>query len=404
MIFLSNVLQFYTSYYPIIMTIVWLIGSWISGVRVSKTKQQEHVKTDKVTILLSMFNEEENIIETLQSFTQLEYSNFDVVIVDDKSNDHSVKIVKKWLNDQVKITVNLIELSKNIGKAQALNEAIKQIDSPYILVTDADSLLASNAINKLLQGVTNERVAAVTGKPIVRNRTTLLGRLQALEYVGIIDRIKRAQDNLYGGIMTVAGVVVLYRKKALLSVNGFDRTAITEDIDITWRLRKNQWLIRYTPESLAYILVPETFRGYFKQRIRWSIGGLEVFLKNIKWAVKQGSTYQKMLLLDMFLSHIWAWLAVITLCQYILLTVTTKTFSLPGGILLLYISLFFIMFFQGLIQDKGQSMLTVQDIFALPFYSTFYWFTSLVTAIISQFNIVFFHKQKGSWKSPDRGR
>lgn len=183
MIFLSNVLQFYTSYYPIIMTIVWLLGSWISGIRISKTKQQ-CVKNDKVTILLSMFNEEENIIETLQSFTHLEYSNFDVVIVDDKSNDHSVKIVKKWLNDQVKITVNLIELSQNIGKAQALNEAIKQIDSPYILVTDADSLLASNAINKLLQGVTNERVAAVTGKPIVRNRTTLLGRLQALEYVG----------------------------------------------------------------------------------------------------------------------------------------------------------------------------------------------------------------------------
>lgn len=101
-----------------------------------------------------------------------------------------------------------------------------------------------------------------------------------------------------------------------------------------------------------------------------------------------------MLLLDMFLSHIWAWLAVITLCQYVLLTVTTKTFSLPGGILILYISLFFIMFFQGLIQDKGQSMLTVQDIFALPFYSTFYWFTSLITAIISQFNIAFFTNRK----------
>jgi Glycosyltransferases, probably involved in cell wall biogenesis len=159
-------------------------------------------------------------------------------------------------------------------------------------------------------------------------------------------------------------------------------------------IKKNQWLIRYTPESLAYILVPETFKGYFKQRIRWSIGGLEVFLKNIKWVVKQGSTYQRMLLLDMFLSHIWAWLAVITLCQYVLLTVTTKTFSLPGGILILYISLFFIMFFQGLIQDKGQSMLTVQDIFALPFYSTFYWFTSLITAIISQFNIAFFTNRK----------
>ncbi|WP_283092195.1 hypothetical protein [Leuconostoc mesenteroides] len=39
MIFLSNVLQFYTSYYPIIMTIVWLLGSWISGIRISKTKQ-----------------------------------------------------------------------------------------------------------------------------------------------------------------------------------------------------------------------------------------------------------------------------------------------------------------------------------------------------------------------------
>lgn len=403
---MSNILQFYTAHYPIIMSLVWLIGAGLSSFKWQSNGHQIARPTHgvKVTILLAMFNEENTILETLTALTKIQYANYDVVIVDDKSTDHSVAVVSQWLAKQSSTKFRLIPLSQNIGKAQALNEAIKHIDAPFILATDADAVLAPDVIDQLLRQVTSDRVAAVTGKPVVRNRTTLLGRLQTLEYLGIIDRIKRAQASLYGGIMTVAGVVVLYRREALLAVNGFDRQAITEDIDITWRLRKQHWQIRYAADALVYILVPETVKGYFKQRVRWSVGGIEVFLKNKAWVLGKGYLHQKLLLLDMFFSHIWAWFVIMTLGQYVVQAVANQTFSLPGGVLFLYTVLFFVMFLQGMIQDKHQSQVEIQDLFAIPFYSLFYWLTALVAALVSQFQVVFFYQQKGSWESPDRGR
>ncbi|AFS40498.1 glycosyltransferase [Leuconostoc gelidum] len=404
MTYISELVQDFTTYYPIFMSLIWIIGSWLSSFHFNHEKFNEPNTNEKVTILMSIFNEENNIVETLSSFTQLTYANCDVVIVDDKSTDNSVNLVKNWLNKHESTPVRLIELSKNLGKAAALNQAIKQINSPYILVTDADAILAHDVIENLLKQMTDETVAAVTGKPVVRNRTTLLAKLQTLEYVGIIDRIKRAQDFLYGGIMTVAGVVVLYRREALMSVAGFDSTAITEDIDITWRLRKKNWRIRYTPHALVYILAPETIHGYIKQRVRWSVGGIEVLLKNLKWTFKGTNKRQKLLLVDVCLSHIWSWTVIITSIQYLVVTIDTQTFSLPGVVIMIYILLFFSMMLQGILQDHGQSQLGVPELFVIPFYSTFYWITVLITAIMSQLNVAFFHKQRGSWSSPDRGR
>lgn len=280
-----NVVQLYTAYYPIIMTIVWIMGSWVSGLMTHRAM----IKSDsqaKVTILLAMFNEEYTIGTALNSLSYLTYENFDVVVVDDKSEDESVTIVMRWMTAHPTIKTRLIQLPENVGKAAALNEAIKVIHADFVLATDADATLAPGSIQQLLASVTNDRIGAVTGKPIVRNRTTLLGRLQALEYVVIIDRIKRAQDSFYGGIMTVAGVISLYRTDALRDVGGFDSAAMTEDIDITWRLKKNNWQVHYNPKALVYILVPETLKGFFKQRTRWSVGGLEVLLRNISWSWK----------------------------------------------------------------------------------------------------------------------
>lgn len=406
---ISNVIQFYATYYPIIMTVVWITGAWLFDVRskfmISKSVA---IRAPKVTILLSMYNEEHTIVETLNSFLKVNYSNYDVVLVDDKSEDNTISIVQDWMdnekNKQSRTNIKLIKLTRNLGKAQALNQAMQQINSEFVLVTDADSILAPNAILELLSRFDNERVGAVTGKPVVRNRTTLLGRLQTLEYMGVIDHIKRAQDTLCGGIMTVAGVIVLYRRNALLEVNGFDPLARTEDIDITWRLRRKQWLVQYTPHALVYILVPETLKGYLRQRTRWSTGGLEVLFKNLKWVLHSKSLDQKMLLIDMCLSHIWAWLAVITMVQYIGVAITARTFSLPGVTLLIYIVLFTAMLLQGLTQDKQKSKINWYDMLGLPVYSTFYWVTALVTALISQIIVGTFHKQKGSWTSPDRGR
>lgn len=77
----------------------------------------------------------------------------------------------------------------------------------------------------------------------------------------------------------MSGVVSAFRKSALHRVGYWNLDMVTEDIDISWKLQMDYWDIRYEPHALCWILMPETLRGLWKQRLRWAQGGNEVLLR-----------------------------------------------------------------------------------------------------------------------------
>src|SRR5690606_12132333 len=91
---------------------------------------------------------------------------------------------------------------------------------------------------------------------------------------------KRTQ-RVYGQVFTVSGVCTAFRLQALHEVGYWDLDMITEDIDITWKLQLAGWTVFYEPRALCWILMPETLKGIWKQRLRWAQGGAEVFRKNL---------------------------------------------------------------------------------------------------------------------------
>ncbi len=72
-----------------------------------------------------------------------------------------------------------------------------------------------------------------------------------------------------------------YKVKALLDAGMWDTDLITDDIGITWKLQRRFWDVRYEPKALCWMLVPETLRGIWKQRLRWTQGGIEVILRHM---------------------------------------------------------------------------------------------------------------------------
>jgi biofilm PGA synthesis N-glycosyltransferase PgaC len=165
---------------------------------------------------------------------------------------------------------------RNQGKAMGLRMAALAANSDFLICIDGDALLDRYATRWLMWHlVTGPRVGAVTGNPRIRNRSTLLGRLQVGEFSSIIGLIKRAQ-RIYGRIFTVSGVIAGFRISALHHVGYWNTDMVTEDIDVSWRLQMDFWDIRYEPNALCWILMPETLRGLWKQRLRWAQGGVEV--------------------------------------------------------------------------------------------------------------------------------
>ena len=104
---------------------------------------------------------------------------------------------------------------ENQGKASALNHGLLVAKGEYVACIDGDAVLDFDAIDYMVQSLElNRAYGAVTGNPRVRNRSTILGRLQVSEFSSIIGLIKRAQS-LMGTIFTVSGVCCLFRKDVM---------------------------------------------------------------------------------------------------------------------------------------------------------------------------------------------
>ena len=276
-------LSLFVFWYPLVMSLVWIAGSLIFHKRREKIVDFDIDAIDwpMVSLLIPCFNEEETIEETIDSMQSLPYQNKEIIVVNDGSTDQTRDVLRKLAVKYPELRV--IDCQENRGKASALNLAALASRAEYLVCVDSDALLDQHAIYYLIYNFLNkgERLGAVSGNPRIRNRDTLLSKLQIVEYASIIGAIKRAQ-RVVGKIMTVSGVVVAFRKKALVDVGLWDTDMITEDISISWKLQERFWDIRYETRALCWMLVPETLGGLWKQRIRWAQGGQEVILRHFR--------------------------------------------------------------------------------------------------------------------------
>ena len=267
-------------YYPLFMAYVWMIGAVLYYLRHERKAEGQHPELmtyPKVSILIPCHNEADNIRETLHFCLNQDYPNFDIIAINDGSRDNTLEILEELSQRHPELRV--INLATNQGKAVGLRTAALLTPSEFLVCIDGDALLSPDATRWIVRHfIENPDVGAVTGNPRIRNRSTLLGKVQVGEFSAIVGMIKRAQ-RLYGRIFTVSGVIAGFRKSALSQVGYWSPDMVTEDIDISWKLQLSGWQIRFEPNALCWVLMPETLSGLWKQRSRWAQGGVEVLIR-----------------------------------------------------------------------------------------------------------------------------
>ncbi len=261
--------------YPVLSAVVWLMTSLFYFLGKERTDERREAALyalpdppPLVSVLIPAHCEEKLIGATIEGALRIDYPSFEVVIVDDGSTDATLEKILPYVATG---RVRLVRKTANEGKAMALNDALACLNGEIVLTLDADAVADPLILRHVVPHFSSARVAAVTGNPRVVNRRTLLSKIQLIEFTSIVGLLRRAQ-RVWGRIQTVSGVVVAFRKRALLDVGLFDPAMATEDIDMSWRLQKRFWDIRYEPRALVRMQVPETFAGLWKQRRRWAIG------------------------------------------------------------------------------------------------------------------------------------
>jgi len=251
----------------------FLISSLLLDVRPSR-KKIDSEKLPNISILIAAYNEEDNIEITLESIKNEYYTKngkTTVIVINDGSTD---KTKEKLLNYNEYNWIKIINLEKNVGKANALNVGLSEVKTDLIITIDADSVLYNNAILRLVERYLldpDDPVAVLVGN----SRNNFVTKIQEWDYFHGIASVKRIQS-LYGGTLVAQGAFSLYETEEILKVGGWPDT-VGEDIVLTWALLGTGKRIGFAEDACLFTNAPETWGKFIRQRQRWSRGLIEAF-------------------------------------------------------------------------------------------------------------------------------
>lgn len=362
-----------------------------------------------MSVIIPCYNEADNVRDTIGYALDLDYPVFEVIAVNDGSKDDTGEILDELARQHPRLRV--IHQASNQGKAVALNTGLAVSRHEFLLCIDGDAVLDPHAAKWLMRHFAlSPRVGAVTGNPRIRNRSTILGRIQVGEFAAIIGLIKRAQRT-YGRLFTVSGVIAAFRKSAVCQVGFWSDDMLTEDIDISWKLQLSHWAVHFEPRALVWILMPETIRGLWKQRLRWAQGGAQVLLKHNGAMTVWRHRRMWPVFIEYSLSTAWAY-AMLTLTVLVFLAALFGTGEwmpafgtlVPTGYGLLIGISCLLQFAVAKTLDSGYDHGMGKNYYWMVWYPMVYWTLNVFTTVVAFPRAVLAAKgTRARWTSPDRG-
>ncbi|MBP3210487.1 MAG: glycosyltransferase family 2 protein [Oscillospiraceae bacterium] len=324
---LAVVSSFFTLY--IILYTTYLLMSVLIGAMQLYTRERmmqvrNELKHDyymPISILVPAHNEEVTIVDSVKSLLALDYRLYEIIVVDDGSTDNTagvmidtfkLKKVDRPIHRRVKckdvkaiyevkvgkILVTLIT-KENGGKGDALNMGINASQYPYFLCMDADSVLQSDSLEKIMQPLmADDNIVAIGGlihvaQSVERNGGEITGyhlprnviiSMQVVEYDRSFLASRILMDG-YSGNLIISGAFGLFNKATVIAAGGYDTNTLGEDMELVVKLhvfcRNNNipYSIRYEPNACCWSQAPTSLGDLMKQRRRWYLGLVQCMTK-----------------------------------------------------------------------------------------------------------------------------
>ncbi len=399
--------------YPFVMAWYWMAGGALFYVtrerRMAPQDSPEAIEHwPPITILVPCYNEAENAEETLSTAAAVDYPEFEIIAVNDGSRDNTAEVLNGLAGRIPGLRV--VHLAQNQGKATAMNTGALLAKHEILVCIDGDALLDPQALRWIARAFRRGNVGGLAGNPRIRNRTSLLGRLQVGEFSSIIGLIRRAQT-MYGRLFTVSGVICAFRKRALEDAGWWSPRTITDDIDVTWRIQVAGWRVIYEPNAVVWILMPETLRGLWNQRLRWAEGGAQMMV-DFFWPMVRGKAPSLLpTYLNNLLSVVWSYVMLFSLCVGILWAVGLAPPAVLPGFQLVPewwgLTLTITYLAQALVShlvERRYERDILKSLFWIIWYPLAFWMLSTATSVVALPRALFRpRKERTTWISPDRG-
>ncbi len=236
-----------------------------------------------ITIMIPAHNEGIVIKNTVENITTVDYDNYELILIDDRSEDNTAEVIKQIAEEHPNIKYLIREKDAFPGKSAVLNDALKIAKGEAILVFDADARIKPDFIKNLLPKLEPEDVGAVQARKVISNRNdNFLTRCQDNE-MALDTHFQIGRDAVKGAV-ELRGNGELIKRKALEDIGGWNNYTITDDLDMSTRMQIKGWDIRFCPEVSVYEEGVMKIVPLIRQRRRWIEGSIRRYLENF-WAV-----------------------------------------------------------------------------------------------------------------------
>ncbi len=266
------------------------------AVAAARRRFAERASWPGVSILVPAYNEAERIERALEAALALDYPRVEVVVVDDGSTDDTLARASRYAGRHGGKRVEVVH-KENGGKWSALNLAFHRASEELVVCVDADSQLAPDSLKLLARHFDDPRLGGCCGQVSVRNRSTVIARLQALEY-HLLNGLLRQAQSAFATVLVAPGPLAMFRRSVLEEVwrtwsrparsrdggarhvdGPWEGDTFAEDADLTLNVLLTGHGVTYEPLALSHTSAPEwTFR-LLNQRYRWTRGNLQAAVK-----------------------------------------------------------------------------------------------------------------------------
>ena len=231
-----------------------------------------------VSIFVAARNEEKTIVRCLEALSKLTYSNIEILIGNDHSDDNTLSLVQAFILDKPQFSVFTIEanLGTAKGKSNVLAQLAHKAKGDYFFVTDADTEVPSQWVEFMFEGFDDE-VGIVTGITTLKTKRWF-DTIQQIDWLYALSLVKVVSD--FGFPITSMGNNMAVKKEAYWQTGGYENLpfSITEDFQLFKKIIDKGWGFKnlFQKEVLATSLPLKNFLALYHQRKRWMIGAMQL--------------------------------------------------------------------------------------------------------------------------------
>jgi biofilm PGA synthesis N-glycosyltransferase PgaC len=393
----------YIDLFPIVVCLVWSIYGLDCLFR-SFRRREIGTVVPGYTVLIPFYAEPGGALRTAQSMAGVNPPPDEILLIDDGSpeNDDEEVLDETSLPPRTR----LIRIPFNSGKAAALNAGLRETGSEVVVCLDADTVVQTKDWREMLARFGNGAgVGAITGKIWPAQTRSLPELMQALDYLAVIGLVKNAEDR-WGGIMTVSGAWVAFRRAALLDIGSWNEKTAAEDIDLSWRLQAAGWRIVYERNWIALVEMVPTWNALWRQRRRWSRGLGRAVREHFRGVLRERATHLPVALITL-LGAGWLWASLFTGAVRAVSVMSRLSHgenvasAAVWSRAFVYVGICFGFFLLQLLiatfLDRSRWWLYPRLFLLAPLYTIYFWGISLTTFVVG-FPQGFFKRDRGRWR------